>query len=153
MGLRQIPNVVCALGLLFGAGAAGLQAQSIHGRVLVVNDTVGIEGARVSVVDSAGTTLTAVVSDSTGGFNAFLDDPGGYRMVATRLGYRTSEAMILIQEEEIVDLEARMAEQAIPLAPILVVARRRIRGGDAGRVLRPHGPVQGQGHTHPLRGR
>ena len=115
--------------LLLLSPSSPLLAQSIHGRILVAGDTLGIDGVTVSVTDSAGVTLAQVQTDDFGWFRVALELPGTYRIHALRLGFTSTNAMILIGEREMVEVEMRMAEEPISLAPLLVVARRRIREG------------------------
>ncbi len=110
----------------FAEAAAG---QSIHGRVLVEGDTVGVEGVDLALMDSTGISLLRVQSDGLGRFRIPVPEAGGYEVLAVRLGFASVRAGVEVGEREIVEVELRMAEEAIPLDPIVVVGRRRIRRG------------------------
>jgi len=104
-------------------------AQSIHGRILVEGDTVGVSGAELALIDSTGASLLRVESDSVGMFRIPVPEAGRYEILATRLGFASVQAGVEVGEREIVDVELWMAEEAIPLDPIVVIARREIRRG------------------------
>jgi len=90
---------------------------------------MGVEGAELSLIDSTGTSVLLVLSDSIGMFRIAAPKAGRYEVLAMRLGFASVRAEVEVGEREIVEVELRMAEEAIPLEPILVVARREIRRG------------------------
>jgi hypothetical protein len=96
---------------------------------VVEGDTVGVAGADLTLADSAGILVARVQSDSVGFFRLPAPEPGRFRVRASRIGFSPVSAEILFREKEAVEVELRMAEEAIPLEPILVVARKRIREG------------------------
>ncbi len=104
-------------------------AQSIHGRILVEGDTLGVDGADLALIDSTGASLLLTQSDSLGMFRIAVPEAGRYEIMATRLGFASVQVEVVVREREIVDVELRLAEEAIPLDPIVVVARREIRRG------------------------
>jgi len=120
-GALTLLLLVCAADLVSG--------QSIHGRILVEGDTVGVSDAELALIDSAGTSLLRVQSDSLGFFRIPTPGAGRYEILATRLGFASVRAAVELREREIVEVELRMAAEAILLDPILVVARRQIRPG------------------------
>jgi hypothetical protein len=126
--MKVIGKAAISLCLVMCA-AKPLMGQSIHGRVLVEGDTIGVGGTELALLNSTGTSLFRVQSDSLGMFRIPVPGPGKYEVLATRLGFASVRAEVEVREREIVDVELRMAEEAIPLDPIVVVARREIRRG------------------------
>ncbi|MCJ7630252.1 MAG: Plug and carboxypeptidase regulatory-like domain-containing protein [Longimicrobiales bacterium] len=114
---------------LLVCAATPVMGQSIHGRILVGGDSIGVGGAELVLIDSTGTSLLRVQSDSLGMFRIPVPEAGHYEILATRLGFASVRAGVEVGEREIVEVEFRMAEEAIPLDPIVVVARREIRRG------------------------
>lgn len=126
--LNTIKSALLSALLLLGAmGPVG--GQSIRGRVLVAGDTVGVDGVSVTLLDTAGQPLFQVQSDPDGWFRIPLEAPGTYGMSLARLGFRSFQAEVAVGEREMVEVELRMAEEAIPLDPLVVTARREIRLG------------------------
>lgn len=115
--------------LFLSSSHSPLDGQTLVGRVLVSGDTIGVEGADLTLLDSEGQALLRVQSDSGGAFRMPVPGEGEYVVSVSRLGFSTLQAPIRIQEREMVEVELRMSEEAIPLEPLLVVARRRIREG------------------------
>ncbi len=103
--------------------------QSIYGRVLLQGDTTGISGADLVLTDSAGLPVARVQSDDSGSFRLPAPGPGRFQLSASRIGLSPISAQVRVQEREAVEVELRMAEEAIPLDPIVVVGRREIRAG------------------------
>jgi hypothetical protein len=104
-------------------------SQSVFGRVIVEGDTTGVSGAELTLSDSIGIPLARVQSSESGHFR--LPAPGAGRFViqVSRIGFAGIEVETILRNEETVEVELRMAEEAIPLDPILVVGRREIRHG------------------------
>jgi hypothetical protein len=122
---RVLP-VLFFLTLFHPLSAAG---QSVHGRVAVSGDTVGVDGAELALVDSTGVIVHRTVSDTAGYFRLAAPAEGAFMIQARRLGFAPVSVDVVIGEREIVEVEVRMAEEAIPLEPLVVTARRRIRQG------------------------
>jgi hypothetical protein len=114
---------------LFLLAAGPLEGQSILGRILVAGNTLGVDGVSVTVLDQGGSPLFQVQSDSTGLFRISLEAPGSYGLSLTRLGFRSFQVEVEVGDREMVEVELRMAEEAIPLDPLVVTARREIRLG------------------------
>jgi len=106
-----------------------VEAQSIHGRVLILGDTTGVSGAELTLSDSNGLVLARVQTSETGEFRLPAPAAGRFRINSSRIGFSPVEAEVRVREEEAVEIELRMAEEAIPLEPIVVVGRRKIRKG------------------------
>lgn len=106
-----------------------LAAQAILGRIFLAGDTVGVAGATVLVRDNNGRDLLQVQTNEAGRFQVPLDFPGRFYLTASRIGLKTVDAQVTLGEREMVELELRMAEEAIPLDPLVITARRVIRTG------------------------
>jgi hypothetical protein len=115
--------------LLTLGGVSHLQGQLIRGRVLSEGDLVGVDGAELTLLDSLGATVALARSDSTGAFALSVPEPGSYVISATRIGFAPVHVDVAVGEKEIVEVELKTAHEAIPLDPIVVVARRQIRQG------------------------
>lgn len=113
--------------LPFGPGRAA--CQSVHGHVLVEGDTVAVSGADLVLTDSAGSVVARVQATDAGEFRLPAPGPGRYRIQASRLGYATVSADVRLGDREVLEIELRMATEAIPLEPLVVVARRQIQQG------------------------
>lgn len=108
---------------------ASIHAQSVFGRVIVEGDTTGVSGAELTLSDSTGVPLARVQSTESGHFRLPAPSAGRFVIRASRIGFAAIEAEVILREEEAMEVELRMAEEAIPLEPILVVARREIKHG------------------------
>jgi hypothetical protein len=96
---------------------------------MVAADTVGLDGVELMLVDTAGATISRSGSDERGRFTLRVPRPGGFFLQATRMGFATVRAPVRIREREVVEVEVRMAMEAIRLDPLEVTARREIRQG------------------------
>ncbi|MGM0670077.1 MAG: TonB-dependent receptor plug domain-containing protein, partial [Gemmatimonadota bacterium] len=83
----------------------------------------------ITLLDSVGAMRALTVSDTTGAFTLSVPDPGSYLLTASRMGFSLVRAEVTVGEKELLDVELEISEEAIPLDPIVVVARRRIRQG------------------------
>lgn len=101
-------------------------AQTLMGRVLDEGTGDPIPGAYLELIGIDGKALRSRLADDEGGF-AFPDlIPGAYRIIGERLGYReTVSGFVDLGLEEVVELEFRMAAEAIVMDPITVVASPR----------------------------
>jgi hypothetical protein len=117
------------LALLPALGPLPVLGQSVHGRILLLGDTTGIEGVGLSLIDAADSTVARVTSDDRGRFRLPAPAGGTFRVQASRIGYADVDAEVVVREAEAVEVELRMAPEAIPLDPILVVGRREVRKG------------------------
>ena len=115
--------------LLLAIPPPALHAQSIFGRVIVAGDTTGVSGAELVLTDSTGVPVARVQSTETGHFRLPAPGAGQFIVRISRIGFAELEVVATFREEETVEVEIRMAEEAIPLEPILVMARREIRPG------------------------
>ena len=115
--------------LLFAAAAALLPApaagQRVRGQVV---DAEGGPLADVLVLLSTGTREpVGALSDSAGNFVVVLPAAGTWQVSATRLGYQSPPPALLdFAPGEEVALAIRMSVDAVSLAPVQVVGRRRV---------------------------
>lgn len=109
--------------------AVPCSAQSIHGWVMEDGDSVGVGGVDLVLTDPSGVSLLLAQSDSLGEFRFAAPEEGSFRITASRLGYASVDVDVDVGEKEMVEVEIRMATEAIPLEPIVVVGRREIRRG------------------------
>lgn len=130
-GMHKLPRAFFffILSLTFFTIPDPAAGQAIFGRILLAGDTTGVEGATVTLRDNNGRFLLQVQSDATGRFRIPLDFPGPFGISASRIGLRTVNAEVTLGEREMVEVELRMAPEAIPLDPLVVTARRIIRPG------------------------
>jgi hypothetical protein len=126
--MKALAPLALAALLLHGSSAPA-PAQLIRGQVLLEGREEGVEGVDVALVDATGRARAATVSDSAGTFNLTVPEPGPWVIMASRLGLATVRAEIDVDEKELVEVELVTAEAAIPLEPLVVVARRRIARG------------------------
>jgi hypothetical protein len=96
---------------------------------LAEGDTVGLSGVSITLKDQGGATLAQVQGDDLGYFQIPLEKEGRYLLELGRIGLRTLTAPVAVGSREIVEVEIRMAAEAIPLEPLVVTARRPIRAG------------------------
>jgi hypothetical protein len=129
-GFATLPLLLLCF-LIFPAQAAAqaTPGQIIRGRVLVAGDTVGLEGVELTLVDSAGVAISRSASDERGRFILRVPVPGHFVLRGLRLGFGTVRAPVTVREKEVVEVDLRMAMEAIRLDPLEVTARRQIRQG------------------------
>jgi hypothetical protein len=104
-------------------------SQMITGRVQVMGDTTGVPGVDLVLADSAGTLLTRVQADGAGRFRLPVIGSGVFQIRASRIGFSAVAVDVSVMGEELVEIELRMAEKAIPLEPLVIVGRREIKKG------------------------
>lgn len=95
----------------------------------MAGDTVPVAGAELSLLDAGGVPVARVHADDRGAFRLPAPGPGSFHVQASRIGFATISAEVALGAEESTEVELRMAEEAVPLEPIVVVGRRRIRPG------------------------
>lgn len=117
------------LALLFALPPSPSHAQSVYGRIVVEGDTLGVVGANLALRDSTGAVVAQVQSTDKGEFRLPAPGAGRYFVQASRIGFSTIDAPIVLGEDEALEVVLRLAEEAIPLEPLLVVGRRRIKEG------------------------
>jgi hypothetical protein len=107
---------------LLAAGA--LRGQSIAGRVLASSTQDTVPGARVQLLAADSSQISVVVTDSSGWFHLRAPRAGRYFLAIQHIAYRpfTSGEMDL-RAGNTTTVEVRLGREAIPLEPLVVVAR------------------------------
>lgn len=129
------PLLQCLLlASLIALTAVPLDAQiQLTGRVIENETEEPVAGARVEIFTTNWFRVRERVTDDRGRFEATLPRPGSYRIRVSRIGYQRVDAPVLRTDEvSLLGIELRMSPEAIPLAPLEIVARtgRERRTGD-----------------------
>jgi 5-hydroxyisourate hydrolase-like protein (transthyretin family) len=124
--LRLRLLAVTAVAALLCSGAIDAHAQAVSGRVLDDATGIGIAGVEVQLLNQAGTRVGQAVTDSAGAFHIPGRGPGKYSLALSHLGYRAYRTDPFdVPYLEIVEVNVRLARDAIPLDAITVTGRRR----------------------------
>jgi hypothetical protein len=120
-----LAGLVTAQGTAPGTAAA----QTLQGRIVEHGDEdTPVPGATVTLADTAGEPLRAVVADSTGRFWLWHAEPGAYELTVERFGYATVAGQpVRLVADSVVQLEIGVRPKAVAVDPIRVVARREVR--------------------------
>lgn len=122
----RIVSVFAIAGFLFGPPAGTAAAQIVVGRV--VDGTTGdpIQGARIEARAPDSVAVATALSDSAGFVQLRLPSAGSYFIVASRTGLLPWQSgLISIAARETLEVEIRLGRDAVPLDPLVVVARAR----------------------------
>jgi hypothetical protein len=96
------------------------------GRVIDAEAETGIAAVAVTLVDSAGSLLTTVSTDSTGAFGLPVYAPGSYTLRVRHLAYREVDTRSLeVRHSEVLQVDIRLSRLAFDLDPLVVTARAR----------------------------
>ncbi|HYR11786.1 MAG TPA: TonB-dependent receptor [Longimicrobium sp.] len=116
-------TLLCGAIALLATSAPAAHAQGLFTGVVVDNATnAPIEKARVTLMNQQGRRLRTMETAANGRFS-FSPVPGYYRFRVERVGYvQVNTAHIRVVRDS-VDLEIRMRDDAVMLAPVTVVAR------------------------------
>jgi hypothetical protein len=101
-------------------------AQVVSGRL--IDDATGeaVAGAQIALLGPDDRTKAGAISSDDGSFLLRADEHGWYRLRGQRLGYATTTSPPLdLVENDRLEVEFRLAAEAIPLAPLTVVAQSR----------------------------
>ena len=115
--------------LLFALLPTPSYSQSVYGRVIIEGDTLGVSGAELTLSDSTGAEVARVQSTDGGEFRLPAPGAGKFFIRASRIGLSTIDVEVVLRDDEAMEVELQMAEEAIPLEPLLVVGRRQIKEG------------------------
>ncbi|MEK9501060.1 TonB-dependent receptor [Gemmatimonadota bacterium DH-20] len=116
-----------ALALItLGAAPVGASAQVILGRVLDDESGLGVPDVEVMLLDDRAQPVgERRLSGANGGF-VFSVDPGHYQFSAFRIGYGPGTSpFVEVQRGDSVEVEFRIAQEAIVLDPLTVTASAR----------------------------
>jgi len=107
------------------AAAPRADAQVLRGAVIDATTRARVAAAAIELVDAVQGDRTRTETDSTGLFMVRLPRAGTYRMSVSHISYVMYEVTDLeLGTGEIVTLEIRLGQDAVPLEPLLVTARR-----------------------------
>lgn len=121
----------CLLLLCGGVAVERVAAQEdrvveVRGTVLDEGSDEPLEGVVIAAMDSFGDVLARRTTDAAGEFTFTVQDRVGVRLSARRIGYREVNTPFLSFEgRDLHVVELRMDTEAVPLAPLTVVARSR----------------------------
>jgi hypothetical protein len=126
----SIPGVrAAAAAALLLFSAPPLAAQTVL-RGELVDEHTGrpISGARVRLLSADSRPLRGTLTDSLGHFSFPVRQAGAYRLHAERIGYRpTLTPHLRLAAGDTLQVEFRLAVNAVLLAPVEIVARSRAR--------------------------
>ena len=127
---RRLLQAALGAALLCLAGGGAADAQTLRGSV--VEDATGapLSGALVVLLDERRDVRTETVTGEDGRFELEVPGAGSYALVVSLIGYAGVESPPLpIGEIEEVDVEIRMAVEAVAIDPLVV--RSRINSPDS----------------------
>jgi hypothetical protein len=101
--------------------ATASQAQIVRGTVQDAVTRQPVSGATIRVASDS--LAWRATTDSLGAFSVRLTRPGLYTVEATRIGYRQQGDTVRVEDGETVALRMELAENAVTLHPVVVVAR------------------------------
>jgi hypothetical protein len=112
--------------LAYLVSAPAIHAQVVSGRLLDDQTDAPVSGAELFLLDGDDRIAGRVLSDNGGTFLLLAQKDGWYKLQARRLGYATttSAPLDLVQFDSL-EVEFRIAPEAIPLAPITVIGQQR----------------------------
>ncbi len=120
--MRTLPALVLGLGIAITA--TDLHAQVVRGAVTDAASNARLARVVVTLLDDRGRQTVVATTDSAGSFELRAPRSGSYRLQVALLPYVpfTSDRLELAASET-VQLTVRLATGAIPLEPVVVVAR------------------------------
>ncbi len=127
--MRASVLVAIAMGSVALSNASA-RAQVIRGSVIDATTKRGIADVDVTLSDSARARERRISTDSAGNFRFVLEGSGAYTLRAQRLGYTTTSAEgVQVDRTEEIELQLKMGVEAIPIDPLIIIARRPERLG------------------------
>jgi hypothetical protein len=107
-----------------------VEGQTVRGTVLAAGTGDPVAGARLLLRDADGEVQAASVSGDDGRFVLRADSGSLVQIEVSHIGYADwSTANFALASDEIIDVEVRLGIEAIPLDPIVVLARASETGG------------------------
>lgn len=114
-----------ALTVFVLAGAVPGYAQTVRGHVVGSGSGSPIQGARLVLRDTDGVVRAGVISREDGEFELVAEGSGMMRLEVRHIGYSDwNTASFALGSGQLIDVEVRLGVEAIPLEPIVVLARR-----------------------------
>jgi hypothetical protein len=124
---RKAHPLLILIPLLLSALPAVAAAQGIRGQV-VDESRSPVSAALVSLLSETEEVLRTVEADDEGNFQFERLSPGPFRLRVERFGYETmTTPTLLVEEGFTVEVELRVAVDAIPLEPLVIRQRARTR--------------------------
>ncbi len=119
---RSARPLIAGLGLL--ATVTTASAQSVRGVLLDAVTTRPVAGARIALLDSLGTDIAFVSTDSVGRFLLTSPRSGQFRMSIRRIGYEpATSGAISFQGQKVWQLTLELAPLATELEPVTIRER------------------------------
>lgn len=109
----------CVVALLAGAHRAA-EAQSVRGRLVAADPGAPVQGALVSLEDTAGVSVAQVVTGAEGRFMVRAPRAGSYQIRVRRIGFRPWSAPVTLAEGEELIRSISLADLPIALPEIQV---------------------------------
>jgi hypothetical protein len=130
--LGSVLKVVVLLGAVLAWRPAGVEAQSVSGRLLDAESGRPIPTAAIALL-RGDTVVASTTSNLEGVFVLNAPRPGSYRIRAEHIAYQpsTGESMAIGENERLI-LDLRMSVAAIALEAVTVVAAPERRRGELG---------------------
>ena len=125
-GASRSPRLLLLLAAATLLGAPPAAAQVIRGRVIDNTTFMGVVGAGVTALDSAGKPLASAITDSSGMFALRLPAPGTFRLRTSALGYRGGVSTGVAPGSGEAKVELRLVPDPVPIDSITVVAQHRV---------------------------
>lgn len=123
--MRHISPVIITV-LQLAAGGGTLAAQGIVGRAADEATGRGVSNVEIILIDAEGNPGFRVLTDRYGLFRLQVPRPGTYSLRAERIGYVQTEAKeVGVLADEVVHVEIRLGQRAVPLEPLIVTGRMR----------------------------
>jgi hypothetical protein len=114
--------LLAAAALLLAAPPAAAQTL-VRGILLDAASGGPIPDGTVVISANRGRFQRALKADSVGCFEFADISPGPYRLRASRIGYTDAVGDLVLTADSLVDIEVRMAVEAVVLAPVTVTSR------------------------------
>ena len=110
--------------LLLAASAASAPAQSVRGVLLDAITTRPVSQARIGLIDSLGSEVAAIVTDSSGRFLISSPQPGQFKVRIRRIGYQpATSGAIAFQKSKVWQLTFELAPLSTELEPVTIRER------------------------------
>jgi hypothetical protein len=118
--------MVAWLVLALSAVSTPGHAQTFQGRVRGQGTQEPVETALVKLLDEDGDELAITIADSAGFYRLEAEDPGVFRLVAERIGYRPFESPLLqaLDPEGVYPIDLDMAPAPVELRGFTVMTDR-----------------------------
>ncbi|MDE2653909.1 MAG: carboxypeptidase-like regulatory domain-containing protein [Gemmatimonadota bacterium] len=110
------------------AGGTDASAQAVRGRLVDLQNSEGVGGAMMTLVDQEGSHLASTLTRASGLFEIEAPSPGRYRVMAERIGYATTWSDYFeIAADDTLAIEITAQVEAISLEGIEVQGDARCR--------------------------